>query len=195
MGGTALADLGARAPGDLTAPLLSISGGLVGGTIVGTVTTWLLAATVFYWFAPLAYSMSDHLPRKDPAFRAIFAGGGVALGIVWWFGTFNHTASITIPWVGAVILLLTGAAITGSLVLWYLSSVHDWNLSNPHGPAFEMVALRNPDKDARAELETSFERYGAGIPLLALAMILGAPAVFAGVVILVLILGTCLAPA
>lgn len=182
VGGTAAADLVARFPADVLAPAVSLVGGYVGTDAVGTVTTWLLFGVVFYTFAPLIYELADPIPAEESVgFRLLFAGSAVAMGLV-----------VTAPASTGELLtrgLVAFWVIAGAMV-WFLSRGRGWDLSDPNGPALEVLhvfAAHESRADLAAEIETDLKREGVlgavgrGLYVAAFGVLVAFPVFLAGV--------------
>lgn len=152
VGGVAVADLVARVPFDATIPTVSLLGGTIGTPFLETLTTWLLVVGLLYLFAPLAYGLSDALPRRAFGFRAIFAGGTAVTSVLMPFVlSAVGLAAFVVVWIVSLFAV-------GGVFLWYLSSVRRWALLDPDGPALEVLDWFFPGDDVAAELEEDAER-------------------------------------
>jgi hypothetical protein len=190
LGTSALADIVARFPADLLAPLLSISGGTLGSPAVGFVTTWVMFGVAFWTFGPYAYrhladddSGSD-LPRETLGFRAIFTISSVSFGVL-----LQRVASVG----PAILLLVPGAFLSGALFLAYLVREHQWNLKAASGEAVALLDAFTPGQDAQAEIESDLAYegllgvFGLLFYLLAVMFILGLPTVLAAFAVQILV--------
>ena len=172
IGGSAVLDLLVRLPDDILAPLLSVTGGLVGSPVVGFGTTWLLFGVILYRLGPLAYGHLDVLPANQRGFRAIFALSAVTLGIG--LQTAGRAAVL-------LAVLLPGTFAAGGILLAYLQCFHDWELKDPEGRAVTLLEFLTPGQDVAVEIKADFEyegwlgRFGLLFFVLAVALILGLP--------------------
>ncbi|WP_267643308.1 hypothetical protein [Haloarchaeobius amylolyticus] len=132
LGASAVLDIVARLPEDLIAPLLSITGGLFGGTSVSFLTTWVMFGVAFYTFGHLPYRYLHVRPRDDPLFRVLYAVGAVILGI----GLQVIEAAGTL-----VSIILPGTVIGGGSLLLFLMVAHDWRPLNPDGRVVDVLAV------------------------------------------------------
>lgn len=178
IGGTAVIDLITRLPEDILTPLLSLVGGVYGSGGVGTFTTWLLFAVVFYTFTPLIYSYLEALPSEQVGYRLLFTAAAVLSGLVLKY----------LDGEGLLIGVFAAVAVGSSTLLWYLSRFQHWSLLSVNGRAVSLLQTIFPHEDISDELETDLSRQGfAGLVgrilfLAAVGVILGFPIFLAGVV-------------
>ncbi|MFB6108315.1 MAG: hypothetical protein ABEJ82_05680 [Haloplanus sp.] len=185
LGATALTDLAVRVPTDVLAPLVSLTGGVLGSPAVGFVTTWVMFAVALYTFGPRAYDhFGEAFPRDRPGFRACFAAGAVGFGV----GVHRFRGQ---SW-ALVAFALPTALSAGALLLGYLVRVHDWDLTDPEGRAVSVLELVSPHDDVAAEVESDLAyegwrgRVSRATHYLSVALILGTPVALGGVVVEVL---------
>lgn len=143
-------DLAARAPVDIITPVVSLVGGIVDWKLVGLFTTWLLAAGVFYWFAPLAFSLIDELKKdkRQPGFKTIFAIGVVSTGIL-----NSSTVSISLS-------RLAPSIIFGVILSCYLSWKRERELFDLNGVAAGIINQWFGSIDAKSEMKNDLEQGG-----------------------------------
>lgn len=151
-------DLAARAPLDIITPVVSLVGGIVDWKLAGLLTTWLLVGAVFYWFAPLAFSLIDGLKkvRKQRAFQALFAVGVVSTGIL--ISQFEWTSRIE----SSPLLVLVPSIIFGAVLTCYLSWIQNRELFGLDSPAARIIDQWFEDVDVKNEIKKDLNQ--GGIP-------------------------------
>lgn len=151
LGASAVADFMIRLPEEILAPLLSITGGLVGGPTIGFVTTWLMFGIAFYIFGPLALAHLEQLPTDDKMFVSLFSTFSVIVGIlIHRFDSLEYIIGFAV----------SGSFASGILLLGYLVWRHDWKLDDPSGSAVGLLELFTPKQNASSEIASDFRYQG-----------------------------------
>lgn len=123
----------------------------MGTPLIGTITTWLLAWTVYYLFAPLVFSLVDDLEndRGKPIFRIIFACGAVSTGLF-----FDNISSLPLWYICVVFAWSV-------VIIGYLSVIRKRRILDPYGLGGDLIEMFSGFNDGRKEMRTDFEREGA----------------------------------
>ena len=145
-------DLVANAPVELVAPVVSLSGGLIGNSLIGFLTTWILAFGVLYTFTPLIFTYVDALDgcENKRVFKFIFAIGAVIIGIL--FSPSTEFDIYQSSLLGFVTLF-----VASSLLQWYLSWVGEKELVASDGFGAEVLNQIVPG-DVSREIEMYLQR-------------------------------------